>query len=267
MSARGSRLWGKLRDLFGGFAQFVTGIFTGDMGAALDGLKRAWDGLSGYYQTLWDGISGIFRWAWEGSIKPVLDGLFGAVGLGAVWDGVKTAIGAVLDWLSAKFAEVWAIISPVIDGLIWVKDRGAAALSAIGIGSAGTALTAPEIAAVADGSTLHLPPRAPIPATRHDAAIDKLFGPVPGRARGAAASPPACCWSANAGRNCAMKARAVSSPITTPCAGWSICRPAPPPLPAWSWARMPRRQWPARWPRRWPSRAGGRSAMSRTIIS
>ena len=125
------RLWGNIRDIFGGFVQFVAAVFTGDMSGALDALKRIWDGISGYYQTLWDGITGIFTWAWESGIKPVTDALGITDGIIAGWNAVKAAIGAVLDWLKTAFTDAWAIISPIIDALKWVRDKGGSVLNSV----------------------------------------------------------------------------------------------------------------------------------------
>lgn len=109
--------------IFGGFAKFVTAILTGDMGGAVDGLKQVFEGLKAYYMTLGDGIVGIFLWASQ-SIEPVLDGLFSAVGLGLVREGVKTAIGAVPDWLRTAFTDALSVISPIIDAPKWLRDKG-----------------------------------------------------------------------------------------------------------------------------------------------
>ncbi len=131
ISAWFSRLWGNIRDIFSGFSQFLSGIFSGDLGGAVDGLKRAWEGLKGYYQTLWNGIEGIFRWAWENGIKPVTDALGVTDAIVAGWNAARDGIGAALDWIREKFAQAWALISPIIDGLKWVSDHGNAAMNSI----------------------------------------------------------------------------------------------------------------------------------------
>lgn len=87
------RLWDGVRNIFGGFSDFVTGIFTGDLGAAWEGIKRIWDGVTGYYQTLWDGVSGIFTAAWTNYIAPVLDKLGLLDPVKAAWQGLQDALG------------------------------------------------------------------------------------------------------------------------------------------------------------------------------
>lgn len=166
-----SRLWNNIRDIFGGFGHFVTGVFSGDMSGAVAGLQQVWDGLSGYYRTLWDGITGIFLWAWQ-SIEPVLDGLFSAVGLGPIWDGVKTAISAALDWISLAFTDAWAAIKPVIDGLRWVQDHGSAAINSVTGGHKGPISSGPYTG----GATAPILPPAAVPGVTVPA--------VPARAQG-----------------------------------------------------------------------------------
>lgn len=131
VSAWFQRLWGNVRNIFGGFVQFIRGIFSGDLSGAVDGLQRMWDGLKGYYQTLWNGVEGIFRAAWEGVIKPITDALGVTDSVVAGWNIAKEAVSAALDALSAKFAAVWAVISPVIDGLKWVNEKGSAGINSL----------------------------------------------------------------------------------------------------------------------------------------
>ncbi|MFT4015294.1 MAG: phage tail tape measure protein [Paracoccus sp. (in: a-proteobacteria)] len=125
------RLWGNVREIFGGFGRFLRGIFTGDLSGAVAGLQQVWDSLKGYYKTLWDGIVGIFKWAWENGIKPITDALGVTDSIVAGWNIAKDALGAALDWISSKCSEAWAIISPVINGLKWVQDNGAAAMNLV----------------------------------------------------------------------------------------------------------------------------------------
>lgn len=125
------RLWGNVRDIFGGFGQFVRGIFTGNLSGAVAGLQRVWDGLQGYFRTLWAGVVGLFRAAWENGIKPVTDALGVTDTIVAAWNTAKETLGAAIEWIASKFSEAWAIISPVINGLQWVQDNGAAAMNSV----------------------------------------------------------------------------------------------------------------------------------------
>ena len=123
-----------VKGTFRGLSGFVVGAFMGDMNGAKVGLQTAWSGVSGLFQTYLTGISTAFRSAWDGTIGPVVKELSQSSGITAAWDAIQVKIGAVLDWLSEKFAAVWSGISPVIDGLKWVGEKGAAAASAVGLG-------------------------------------------------------------------------------------------------------------------------------------
>ncbi len=115
-----------IRDIFSGFVQFVTGIFTGDMTGAVAGLSRLWDGLTGYYRTLWAGIGRIFRAAWTGVIKPVTDALGITDYIVDAWNAARDTLSVVLDAIGAVFDRVWTgFIRPAIDGLFSIEGVGA----------------------------------------------------------------------------------------------------------------------------------------------
>lgn len=167
ISAWFSRLWANVRNIFGGFVQFVRAVFSGDMTGAVDGLKRVWDGLKGYYQTLWDGISGIFRWAWEKGIKPITDALGVTDSIVAGWNTARESLSAALDMISAKFQAAWDLISPIIDGLKWVSDNGAAAVNSITGASKGPISSGPYTG----GATGPVVPGVAVPGVNFPAGI------------------------------------------------------------------------------------------------
>ncbi|MFN3314601.1 MAG: hypothetical protein ACK46Q_14205 [Hyphomonas sp.] len=144
-----SDMWANVKQIFGGFADFVGGIFTGDLGGALDGLKAAWEGLKAYYQTLWDGITGIFTYAWENGIKPVTDALGMTEGIETGWQRLQTVFDTVLSAISTAFSTAWRVIEPIYDALNWVWDHAAELGSRIsGLGGGSTGTTAPDWADV-----------------------------------------------------------------------------------------------------------------------
>lgn len=110
-------LFASLRDIFGGFLDFVGGVFTGDLSLAVTGLKTLWGGLKQYFQTVWDGISGIFTRAWEDVIKPITDALGVTDEITAAWRTLQTNLESVLDAVAAKFTSIWETIKPIIDNL------------------------------------------------------------------------------------------------------------------------------------------------------
>ncbi|WP_392336534.1 phage tail tape measure protein [Loktanella salsilacus] len=149
-----SNLWDGVRRTFGGVVDFVVGVFTLDMDRAASGIKAVWSGVSDFFTTYLDGIANAFRWTWDGTIGPVVEKLAATDGVQSAWQTVKTTVGAVLDWLSEKFAAVWEGISPVIDGLKWVGEKGAAAISALPFGKdAGSVMDGPAPVGATQGST------------------------------------------------------------------------------------------------------------------
>lgn len=99
---------------------------------------RNWDTIQPKLRAVVDKIGEGFTWVWENVISPVID-LFKAAGNGivAAWETTKEKIGAVLEWIGAKFEWLASKISPVLEGIKWVVDKGVGALSALGIGGGG----------------------------------------------------------------------------------------------------------------------------------
>ncbi|MFG6082335.1 phage tail tape measure protein [Paracoccus litorisediminis] len=120
------KLWGNVGKTFIGFAQFVSGVFTGDLGQAWQGIKTVWSGMTGYWATLWEGVANIFTVAWTNWIAPVLDKLGMLEPIKEAWDGLKAYFGPVLQWIGDKFTWLGGVLKPVLDGLTWVKENGAA---------------------------------------------------------------------------------------------------------------------------------------------
>lgn len=174
-----SRHWDGVKAIFGGFGQYVSGVWRGDMDAAAAGLSDAWEGGKAILSNTFDAIGAVFRSTWDNVIKPVTDklgitdtitaawdnaktmigtaigevgkvlkstydGTIGPVieamgatdGISGAWEEVKKAVGAVIDWLAEKFDWLMEKLQPVLDGLSWLRDKGAGAVSGIqGIGS------------------------------------------------------------------------------------------------------------------------------------
>ena len=121
-------LFTAIGDVFIGLAKTITGIITGDLSLAVEGLKQAWGGLQQFFQTLWDGIVGVFLWAKE-QIQPVIDWFDEAVnridrGYNRISGAAKGPISSGGD-TSPPGADVIVPPQPLVDGL-------AAGTSAIG---------------------------------------------------------------------------------------------------------------------------------------
>ena len=63
-------------------------------------------------------------------VTPFVEYMSG-IDISAAWDGIKTAIGGVLDWMGAKFDWVLEKIRPVLDALSWVGDKGAGIVGSV----------------------------------------------------------------------------------------------------------------------------------------
>jgi hypothetical protein len=173
-----SRHWDGVKRIFGGFGQYVSGVWRGDMDAAAAGVGEVWADSKAILSNIFDGIGSVFRGAWENVIKPVTDklgitsgitkawgaareamsgaigkigkalqssydGTIGPViealgatgGISSAWQEVKKAVGAVVDWLVEKFDLLMGKLQPVLDGLTWLRDKGAGAVEGVkGIG-------------------------------------------------------------------------------------------------------------------------------------
>lgn len=151
------RLWGNVKNYFGGFSEFVIGTFTLDLGRAWDGLKTVWSGAIGFFETIWDGITGVFTAAWDNYIAPALEKMGFLEPITAAWEAFKGAIGAVIDSISAKFTALMAVIQPVLDGLKWVQANGAAAANSVTGGYKGPISSGPYTG----GATGPIVPPAP----------------------------------------------------------------------------------------------------------
>jgi hypothetical protein len=106
-------------------------------------IERAWAVTSGEVGGLIRSVGTAFNSSWTTYISPVIEGLSATGGIGAAWETVKSALGGVLDWIASKFEWLGGIISPIIDKIIWVKEKGAGILSAIGIGGGDEGASAP----------------------------------------------------------------------------------------------------------------------------
>jgi len=127
-----SQQLGHVGDIFTGLGDLVAGVFTGDMGRSVDGIKAVWGGFVGWWSGKIEAIGAVFGYVYENVIKPVTDAMGMTAGIEDAWQGVKDSLGAVIEWIGAKFDWVLQKIQPVLDALKWVKDKGSAALGAFG---------------------------------------------------------------------------------------------------------------------------------------
>ncbi|MEI4262776.1 phage tail tape measure protein [Roseovarius sp. D0-M9] len=125
---------GNVGDVFTGLSDLVGGVFTGDMGRAVDGLKTAWGGVVGWYTGLFEAMGDGARWTYNNVIKPVTDAMGVTENIEAGWRSLKETLGGILEWIGAKFDWVLEKIKPVVDALRWVGSKAGDAMGALGIG-------------------------------------------------------------------------------------------------------------------------------------
>jgi hypothetical protein len=74
-----SDLGAAVADVFGGLAGFVAGVFTADMAAAVEGLKRSWQGIGDYFDAWLRPVVTVFDAVWA-AIQPIFDGIAAGAG-------------------------------------------------------------------------------------------------------------------------------------------------------------------------------------------
>ena len=108
--------WSNVRQYFGGFADFVSGVFTGDLGRAWDGIKEMWGGAFAFWQGIWGGVGAIFTATWENVIKPVTDALGITEPIEAAWQATSAVLGPLFGDIGGYFSGLGGVVGGVITG-------------------------------------------------------------------------------------------------------------------------------------------------------
>lgn len=106
--------WTTIQEVFAPIGEFFYNIFSD----AFDGIKNAWNGITGFFSGLLDGIKGVFSGLGQW-FKGIFDGVVS--GIKTAWDGIATWFKTLWDGICAIIkAPINAIISGfngIIDGL------------------------------------------------------------------------------------------------------------------------------------------------------
>lgn len=142
----------KISDLVGGVdnagaiigglfaAKFIGAAFASTpLGLAITALTVAgaaiyenWDEIKVYFKRTWDKIGAVFEKAWGKYIEPVTDKIANAAdAIVNAWQNVKSGLGAVMEWLGEKFDWLARKLEPIINGLTFLRDKGAAAVGSV----------------------------------------------------------------------------------------------------------------------------------------
>ena len=119
LGAAVSLLWGAIKNLIKSIGDFFTKEFekmdTGNIGL---------DIILGILVGIGDAIIGIGKWIYDHVLKPFIDG-FTQVLPTEIWDGIKSAFSAIVDWFGEKFREaldivtaIWSVVTDFFSG-IW----------------------------------------------------------------------------------------------------------------------------------------------------
>ncbi len=99
-------------------------------------ITGAWEQVGAVLGKVVAGIGTVLRVGYDGTIGPVIEALGSTDGIAEAWAAIQASIGAVVDWLGEKFEWLMAKLRPVLDGLTWLRDKGAGAIGGIqGVGS------------------------------------------------------------------------------------------------------------------------------------
>lgn len=110
------QLWDNIKQIFEGFSNFVSGIFTGDFSLARKGIEQAWEGLKAFFQTIWNGVMGVFTSAvnFIGKLFGVDDAANKFMGS---WDGVVAFFTDMWGSITKIFDDAGKLIKGVLDGV------------------------------------------------------------------------------------------------------------------------------------------------------
>ena len=111
-----------IKNVFGGFLDFIVGIFTGDLGRAWDGIKQIFSSFTGY-------LSSIFEKDWTtvfGSLGNIFNTFFGTIK--TIWNSIKKIFSGIIDFITGVFSGNWSkawggikkIFSGIWDGVVGI---------------------------------------------------------------------------------------------------------------------------------------------------
>jgi hypothetical protein len=108
-------LFAAVAKVFTGLAEFIAGVFTGNVAGAAAGIKQAWEGIGDYFETILAPVAAAFDGVW-GAISPIIDNIRG--GMSAIadsWIGRQLGFGSgSVESDAEASAEVEAEVPPPV---------------------------------------------------------------------------------------------------------------------------------------------------------
>ncbi|MFW8594927.1 phage major tail tube protein [Cribrihabitans neustonicus] len=112
------RHWDGIKTTFGGFSDFVSGVWRGELDGAAAGLGTAWDGAKSVLSNSLDALGGVFQTVWSNAIKPVTDKLGVTETITAAWKRARAGIDTVVTGIGTALRSAYdGTIGPVIEAL------------------------------------------------------------------------------------------------------------------------------------------------------
>jgi phage-related protein len=113
----------------GGIKAIGTALMANPIGLAIGAIAggayliyQNWESIGPWFSDLIGGVAETFQSA--------------TVSIKSAWESIQTSIGSVVEYLAERFEWLMQKLSPVLDGLSWIRDKGADAVSGVrGIGS------------------------------------------------------------------------------------------------------------------------------------
>ncbi len=119
-----STMWDAVGGVFRSTWETIIKPITDKLGVT-DTITGAWDAAQVGIQASLGAIGALFQDTWDNSIGVVIGALQDTGGITQAWENVKSSLQAVLDWLGQKFEWLMGKLQPVLDGLTWLKEKGA----------------------------------------------------------------------------------------------------------------------------------------------
>lgn len=126
-TGHGEELMNGLRDIFGGFIDFITGIFSGDWEKAFAGLERMGEG----FREVWVTIVQSIRDAWDMLVNWIdektngqFHQIFETIGqyISGMYESLKTILSGVIEFISGvftfDFGRAWEGVKNIFVGII-----------------------------------------------------------------------------------------------------------------------------------------------------
>lgn len=161
-----STVFESVMNIFNGFVIFLTGVFSGDMGKAWEGITQIWDGAIGYFEGVWTGIKDVFSTVstfFEETFSNAWQKVVDVFSVGGeifvdIKDGVysvfKTVVNQLIEGINKVVKKPFETINDVLEEIQEIEVAGVQPFKWLS-----TRISIPKIPKLATGAVL--PPNKP----------------------------------------------------------------------------------------------------------